>query len=83
MTLYSSTADSANTSNCSGLCASNWPPYTVSSAANLGVAVGIAGKLGTNYPHGRLHPSNLQRHAFVFSVDDAEARDAAGVGGLA
>jgi len=32
MTLYTYSKDTAGTSNCTGTCATNWPPYTVASA---------------------------------------------------
>jgi predicted lipoprotein with Yx(FWY)xxD motif len=49
MTLYKYTKDTPGVSNCSGQCAVQWPPYTVSAtdAASLAAASGIAGSLGT------------------------------------
>jgi predicted lipoprotein with Yx(FWY)xxD motif len=49
MTLYQSTKDADNVSNCTGACATAWPPYTVSAtaAATLTADPGIAGKIGT------------------------------------
>jgi len=49
MTLYQSTKDANNVSNCTGACATAWPPYTVSaaSAASLTANPGIDGKIAT------------------------------------
>lgn len=49
MTLYQSTKDTTNVSNCTGSCAIEWPPYTVSAAdaASLTADPGITGKIGT------------------------------------
>jgi predicted lipoprotein with Yx(FWY)xxD motif len=49
MTLYQSTKDTINVSNCTGACATAWPPYTVSAAvaASLTADPGIAGKIST------------------------------------
>jgi len=49
MTLYQSTKDADNVSNCTGACATAWPPYTVSAAiaASPTADPGIAGKIGT------------------------------------
>lgn len=46
MTLYIFTNDTANTSNCSGTCASNWPPLLTSGAPAAGTGVN-ASLLGT------------------------------------
>jgi predicted lipoprotein with Yx(FWY)xxD motif len=49
MTLYQSTKDAIGVSNCTGACATAWPPYTVSAAAaaTLTADPGVAGKIGT------------------------------------
>ncbi|HUC31112.1 MAG TPA: hypothetical protein VMR99_00275 [Candidatus Paceibacterota bacterium] len=49
MTLYQSTKDTDNVSNCTGACAVSWPPYIVSAAtaASLTADPGITGKIGT------------------------------------
>jgi predicted lipoprotein with Yx(FWY)xxD motif len=49
MTLYQYTKDAYNVSNCTGTCATAWPPYTVSAAvaASLTADPGITGKIGT------------------------------------
>jgi predicted lipoprotein with Yx(FWY)xxD motif len=47
MTLYMYTKDTSGVSNCTGVCAQNWPPYTVSSAATLNGAAGMTGTIST------------------------------------
>jgi predicted lipoprotein with Yx(FWY)xxD motif len=47
MTLYTNTNDSAGVSNCTGTCATTWPPYTVTSTANLVAEYPISGAIGT------------------------------------
>lgn len=46
-TLYILTKDSANTSTCSGGCATNWPPLTVPAGQTATAGAGIVGSLGT------------------------------------
>ncbi|MAS33520.1 MAG: hypothetical protein CL610_05910 [Anaerolineaceae bacterium] len=47
MTLYLFTNDEPGVSNCSGDCATNWPPLTVESADDLVLGVNLFGELGT------------------------------------
>jgi predicted lipoprotein with Yx(FWY)xxD motif len=48
MTLYTYANDTSGVSNCSGQCATNWPPYTVASTDVLAnVQAGITGQVGT------------------------------------
>jgi predicted lipoprotein with Yx(FWY)xxD motif len=49
MTVYEYNKDTANVSNCTGSCATNWPPYTVTAkqAASLGGGISVDGKIGT------------------------------------
>jgi predicted lipoprotein with Yx(FWY)xxD motif len=49
MTLYKYASDKAGVSNCTGACATAWPPYTISAAeakALLGGTPGVTGKVG-------------------------------------
>jgi predicted lipoprotein with Yx(FWY)xxD motif len=46
-TLYVFKNDTANTSNCSGQCASNWPPLTLAGGAQVKGAAGVTGPLST------------------------------------
>jgi predicted lipoprotein with Yx(FWY)xxD motif len=47
MTLYTYKPDTAGVSNCTGSCATNWPPYVVTSAANLVAESPVKGAIGT------------------------------------
>lgn len=47
MTLYTYSRDSAGNSTCYGSCAALWPPYTVTSTANLTAEAPLSGTVGT------------------------------------
>jgi predicted lipoprotein with Yx(FWY)xxD motif len=47
MTLYSYSKDTPGVSNCTGLCATFWPPYTAPASQELVVGVGVNGIVGT------------------------------------
>jgi predicted lipoprotein with Yx(FWY)xxD motif len=47
MALYTFKSDTSGVSNCTGSCATIWPPYTVSSASGLSAGVGVTGTIGT------------------------------------
>jgi len=47
MALYTYSKDAAGVSNCSGICATNWPPYSVAAGAALSVAPGVTGTVAT------------------------------------
>jgi predicted lipoprotein with Yx(FWY)xxD motif len=47
MTLYTLNKDSVGSSTCYGDCASEWPPYTVASAASLIAPTGATGTVAT------------------------------------
>jgi predicted lipoprotein with Yx(FWY)xxD motif len=46
-TLYTFKPDSADTSTCTGGCASTWPPFTVGAGGSLTAGSGVSGKLTT------------------------------------
>lgn len=46
-TLYTFAQDKSGVSNCSGTCATLWPPYTVPAAGALAAEPAITGTLGT------------------------------------
>jgi predicted lipoprotein with Yx(FWY)xxD motif len=46
-TLYVFKNDKANTSNCSGQCASNWPPFTLDAGEQVKGATGVTGTFST------------------------------------
>lgn len=80
MTLYTSSSDSANTSNCSGSCASSWPPYTLTAGAQLGAAVGISGLLGTIIRADGTTQLTYKSMPLYFWSNDAKAGDTTGQG---
>lgn len=47
MTLYTYGKDSAGVSTCTGTCATNWPPYTVTTVVGLLAEPGVNGTIGT------------------------------------
>ena len=47
MTLYAYANDTAGVSNCTGQCATNWPPYLVEPGITLLGAAGVGGQVGT------------------------------------
>jgi predicted lipoprotein with Yx(FWY)xxD motif len=47
MTLYQYAKDTSNVSNCSGSCATAWPPYTVVDSAGLLGGTGVNGAIAT------------------------------------
>jgi predicted lipoprotein with Yx(FWY)xxD motif len=47
MTLYTYAPDTTRVSNCTGSCATAWPPYTVTSTDNLVAEAPIGGKVST------------------------------------
>jgi predicted lipoprotein with Yx(FWY)xxD motif len=47
LTLYTYAGDETGMSNCTGTCATTWPPYTVQSAADLEAGAGMTGALAT------------------------------------
>ncbi len=46
-TLYYFTKDVTNMSTCTGACAENWPPYTVSATTKIADVPGLKGKIAT------------------------------------
>lgn len=81
MTLYTSDADRAGVSNCTGECEINWPPYTVASAGVLAnIQAGIGGKAGTlERADGSLQVT-YNGMPLYFWIGDAKSGDATGNG---
>jgi len=46
-TLYFLTKDAANKSNCSGQCATNWPPFTLETGESVEAGSGVSGTFAT------------------------------------
>ncbi len=84
MTLYTYSKDTSGVSNCSGSCASNWPPYTVAVGAKLPVAAGITGKVATiKRANGTMQVTYNGMPLYLW-VQDAKPNDVTGnnVGGF-
>jgi len=47
MTLYQYSKDTAGVSNCTGSCATAWPPYTVSASTSLTGGTDVSGSIST------------------------------------
>lgn len=78
--LYYFTNDKPGISNCAGVCATNWPAYTVSADASLAGGVGIAGKISTiTKPDGSLQVT-YNGMPLYFWHTDADSGDTYGQG---
>lgn len=78
MALYTSTADSASKSNCSGSCAANWPPYTVAAGALLDVKAVVSGKVDTITRADGTMQVTYKGMPLYFWVGDKKAGDVTG-----
>ena len=79
-TLYVFTADSANTSTCTGTCAQTWPPFTVSSSDTFTPGSGVTGALTTfARPDGTMQVAINGFPLYYFS-GDTKAGDTTGQG---
>jgi len=71
-TLYTFTNDAAGVSNCSGGCASNWPPVTVESAEALVTAINLPGVFSTfDRGDGTLQVAYNGQPLYTFAGDSA------------
>ena len=69
MTLYMFANDSANASNCSGTCASNWPPLLTNAAPLAGMGINAA-LLGTlTRPDGGVQVTYNGMPLYTFAAD--------------
>jgi predicted lipoprotein with Yx(FWY)xxD motif len=80
MTLYSYAPDTAGVSNCSGGCAANWPPYVVTSTANLVAESPIAGTVGTLTRADGSTQVTYNGVPLYFYIKDAQPGDETGQG---
>lgn len=78
MTLYYSAADSSNVSNCTGSCASSWPPYTVAAGTRVAAATGLTGKVGTINRADGTSQVTYNNKPLYFWTGDAKAGDTTG-----
>ena len=86
MTLYTYAPDGQNTSNCTGSCASAWPPYIVSSSSDLqNLEAGVVGTVNsiTRSDSGAMQVT-YNGHPLYFFKNDVNPGDAngQGVGGV-
>jgi predicted lipoprotein with Yx(FWY)xxD motif len=80
MSLYIFKNDSGGTSACTGSCATNWPPLTVSSPADVTAGAGVQGAIGTMHrADGTIQVTLAGKPLYYFS-GDAAAGDANGQG---
>lgn len=85
MTVYTYSKDTAGVSNCSGQCATNWPPYTVPSAADVHVSsVFKAADVGTITRADGTLQVTYKGNPLYFYVKDTKPGDTTGsnVGGV-
>ena len=80
MTLYTYAPDGVNVSNCTGACAANWPPYTVTSTANLVAEYPIGGTISTLRRAGGSTQVTYNGHPLYFYARDAKSGDTLGQG---
>ena len=71
MALYTFANDTATASNCTGACASIWPPYIVADSSALGnIQKGIPGKVGTVVrPNGALQVTYNGKPLYFYAND--------------
>lgn len=80
MTLYSFKNDTAGVSNCSGTCATIWPPYIVKSAAGLTANAILTGTLGTITRTDGTLQATYNGMPLYFYSKDSKAGDTTGNG---
>ena len=82
MTLYEYAKDTAGVSNCSGACATNWPPYAPAAAGSLAGGTGVTGAIATlTRADGSLQVT-YNGHPLYFWGKDAKPGDTLGQGVL-
>lgn len=85
MTVYTYTKDTGSTSTCYSTCATNWPPYIVSSVDNINqLKAGVTGKVGTTVRTDGQLQLTYNGHPLYFYVGDKTGSDVngQGVGGI-
>ncbi len=79
-TLYVLTTDGQDRTTCTGTCAAQWPPLTVSSGAGPAAGAGVTGQLGTfARPDGTVQVTYLGMPLYYYA-GDTKAGDTAGQG---
>jgi len=84
MTLYTYALDKDGVSNCTGACATNWPPYVVTSTDNLVAESPLAGTIGTLTRADGSTQVTYDGHPLYFYAADTQGGDTngQGVGGI-
>ena len=80
MTLYVFTKDTANTSNCSGGCATAWPPLTVPAGVTPTAGSGVQGTLGTIQRSDGSYQVTINGMPLYYFAQDTKAGDTDGQG---
>jgi predicted lipoprotein with Yx(FWY)xxD motif len=80
MTLYTYAPDTAGISNCTGSCATTWPPYAVTSTDNLVAESPISGTIGTLTRAGGSIQVTYNGHPLYFYSGDTQSEDTNGQG---
>jgi predicted lipoprotein with Yx(FWY)xxD motif len=79
-TLYTLKSDSKDTTTCSGACATNWPPFTLSAGGTTVAGSGVTGVLGTfTRPDGATQVTYAGMPLYYFA-GDSKAGDTNGQG---
>jgi predicted lipoprotein with Yx(FWY)xxD motif len=79
-TLYILTKDGPNQTNCTGTCATNWPPLTVAAGGSAQAGAGVTGTFGTiSRADGTTQVTHNNMPLYYFSGDSA-AGDTMGQG---
>ena len=77
--LYLLTTDAANTSTCSGDCATNWPPLVVGDPTAATAGSGVTGSIGT-FARGDTNQVAINEVPLYYYAGDAAAGDVKGQG---
>lgn len=80
MTLYTYAPDASGVSNCTGACATNWPPYVVTSTDNLVGEYPISGTIATLTRADGSVQVTYNGHPLYFYVGDSASGDVKGQG---
>ena len=81
MTVYTYKPDTGSTSTCYDACASNWPPYIVSSSDNIQqLQAGVTGTVGTTVRTDGSLQLTYNGHPLYFYIGDKTGSDTNGQG---
>ena len=81
MTLYTYAPDTTTASNCTGQCAVNWPPYTITDTSVLAnLQAGVSGQAGTITRADGSMQVTYNGHPLYFYAKDMQSGDTTGQG---